>query len=127
MVGSGSGSGKFDRIRIRKKGPDPQHWAQRCSSSSCPQGRPQLSSLPGGRAVQGPLLVDNYAGPYLVLEKGPKVFKLQLGERTEVVSRDRLKPHTGQVPQRPLRDALESGLGLSQDFARSQWSNVTVT
>ena len=38
----------------------------------------------------GPPLVDNYAGPYLVLEKGPKVFKLQLGERTEVVSRDRL-------------------------------------
>ena len=40
-------------------------------------------------------LADNYAGPYLVLEKGPKVFKLQLGERTKVVSRDRLKPHAG--------------------------------
>ena len=24
----GSGSGKFDRIRIREKGPDPQHWMQ---------------------------------------------------------------------------------------------------
>ena len=46
----------------------------------------------------GPPLVDNYAGPYLVLEKGPKFFKLQLGERTEEVSRDRLKPHVGQVP-----------------------------
>ena len=42
--------------------------------------------------------VDNYAGPYLVLEKGPKVFKLQLGERTEVVSRDGLKLHAGQAP-----------------------------
>ena len=26
------------------------------------------------------------------------VFKLQLGERTKVVSRDRLKPHAGQAP-----------------------------
>ena len=53
-----------------------------------------------GVAVQcrgvGPLLADNYVGTYLVLEKGPKVFKLQLGERTEVVSRDRLKPHAGK-------------------------------
>ena len=47
----------------------------------------------------GPPLVDNYAGPYLVLEKGPKVFKLQLGTRQEVVSRDRLKPHVGTAPQ----------------------------
>ena len=46
----------------------------------------------------GPPLVDNYAGPYLVLEKGPKFLELQLGERTEEVSRDRLKPHVGQVP-----------------------------
>ena len=44
----------------------------------------------------GTPLADNYAGPYLVLEKGPKV-KLQL-EMTKVVSRDQLKPHAGQVP-----------------------------
>ena len=42
----------------------------------------------------GPPLADNYAGPCLVLEKDPAVFKLQLGERTEVVSRDRLKPQS---------------------------------
>ena len=47
------------------------------------------------RGGVGPPLADNYAGPYLVLEKGPKVFKLQLGTRQEVVSRDRLKPHLG--------------------------------
>ena len=34
-------------------------------------------------------MADNYAGHYLVLEKGPKVFKLQLGERTDVVSREK--------------------------------------
>ena len=32
-------------------------------------------------------LEDNYAGPYLVLEKGPKVFKILMGEREEVVRR----------------------------------------
>ena len=46
----------------------------------------------------GAPLVDNYAGPYFVLEKGPKVVKLQLEERNEVVGRDRLKPHIGQAP-----------------------------
>ena len=38
------------------------------------------------------------AGPYLVLEKGPKVFKLQVGTREDVVTRDRLKPHVGLAP-----------------------------
>ena len=46
----------------------------------------------------GPPLVDNYVGPYLVLEKGPKVFKLQVGTREEVITRDRLKPHLGLAP-----------------------------
>jgi len=59
------------------------------------------------RGGVGAPLADNYAGPYLVLEKGAKVFKLQLGERTEVVSRDRLKPYVGKnqpvVAQPPRR------------------------
>ena len=59
------------------------------------------------RGIVRPPLADNCMGPYLVLEKGPKVFKLQLGERTKVVSRDQLKPHTGQAPpvaaEPPLR------------------------
>ena len=42
--------------------------------------------------------MDNYVGPYLVLEKGPKVFKLQVGTREEVITRDRLKPHLGLAP-----------------------------
>ena len=46
----------------------------------------------------GPPLADNYVGPYLVLEKGPKVFMLQLGTQQEVVSWDRLKPHVGMAP-----------------------------
>ena len=38
-------------------------------------------------------LAFNYVGSYLVLEKGPKVFKLQVGTREEYITRDQLKPH----------------------------------
>ena len=41
--------------------------------------------------------VDKYSGPYQVLERGNKVWKLQVGERVKVVSRDRVKPHLGSV------------------------------
>ena len=77
-------------------------------------------------------LADNYAGPALVLEKGPKVFKLQLGERTKVVRRDRLKPHAGQAPPgaaeppcwgRPLGEDQD----LLHDFRRSRGSYVAGT
>ncbi len=42
-----------------------------------------------------------YAGPYSVLERGEKVFRLQVGDREEVVSVDRPKPHTGAEPVQP--------------------------
>ena len=42
-------------------------------------------------------MTDKYSGPYRVLERGNKAWKLQVGERVEVVSRDRLKPHLGSV------------------------------
>ena len=35
-------------------------------------------------------MADKYSGPYKVLEKGNKAWELQVGERVEVVSRDRL-------------------------------------
>ena len=50
------------------------------------------------RGSVGPPLADNLAGPFLVLEKGLKVFKFQLGTRQEVVSWDWLKPHVGMAP-----------------------------
>ena len=42
-------------------------------------------------------MADKYSGPYQVLERGNKAWKLQVGERVEVVSRDRLKPHLVSV------------------------------
>ena len=47
------------------------------------------------RGGAGLPLADAYAGPYRVLESGEKTFRLQIGDREEVLSRDRLKPHRG--------------------------------
>jgi hypothetical protein len=64
-----------------------------------------------------PTLAPRYQGPYLVLEKGPQSFRLAIGAREEVVSVDRLKPHTGdtlvtaaQPPRRgrPAADVKQS-------------------
>ena len=53
------------------------------------------------RGAVSPPLTQCYSGPYQVVERGPKVFRLQVGERVEVVSADRLKPHTGSAPAIP--------------------------
>jgi len=39
-------------------------------------------------------LVQPYSGPYKVLEKGPKYFRLDMGGKHTAVTVDRLKPHT---------------------------------
>jgi len=36
-----------------------------------------------------------YSGPYKVLERGPKYFRLDIGGKDTAVTVDRLKPHTG--------------------------------
>ena len=53
----------------------------------------------GKGGAQRPM-ANKYSGPYKVLEKGNKAWKLQVGERVEVVSRNRLKPHLGSVAPR---------------------------
>jgi len=50
------------------------------------------------RGQHGGPLEQAYVGPYQVLERTDKVFKLQVGDRVEVVSADRLKPHRGSTP-----------------------------
>jgi hypothetical protein len=42
-----------------------------------------------------PPLAQLNQGPYAVVKRGPKVFTLQVGRQTKVVSVDRLKPHPG--------------------------------
>ena len=48
-----------------------------------------------------PPLTPPYQGPYRVLERGAKVFKLQMGSRQENITVDRLKPHLGAAPAAP--------------------------
>jgi transposase InsO family protein len=42
-----------------------------------------------------PALADKYEGPYAVVERGPKYFRVAIGSTVDTVSVDRLKPHTG--------------------------------
>ena len=42
-----------------------------------------------------------YVGPYRVTSKGPKVFILDIGGRSEAVSVDRLKPYLGEPDVKP--------------------------
>jgi len=46
-------------------------------------------------------LEDSYDGPFKVMERGNKVFKLKIGDKLDTVTRDRLKPHTGELPPEP--------------------------
>ena len=61
-------------------------------------------------------MADKYSGPYQVLERGNKAWKLQVGERVEVVSGDRLKPHLGSVAPRAAMREAEDGLSGSSGF-----------
>ena len=45
-------------------------------------------------------MADKYSGPYQVLERDNKAWKLQVGARVKVVSWDWLKPHLGSVAPR---------------------------
>jgi hypothetical protein len=47
------------------------------------------------RGAAGLSLVPHYEGPFAVVESGGKAFRVRLGQRVEVVSVDRLKPHLG--------------------------------
>ncbi len=46
-------------------------------------------------------LAQPYNGPYKVLERGPKYFRLDIGGRSTAVTVDRLKPHTGTAETAP--------------------------
>jgi hypothetical protein len=48
-----------------------------------------------------PPLAQLYEGPYAVISRGAKSFKLQVGQRESTVSIDRLKPHLGTEDVRP--------------------------
>ena len=42
-------------------------------------------------------MADKYSGPYKVLTRANKAWKVQVVQKVEIISRDRLKPHLGSV------------------------------
>ena len=73
--------------------PTVRSYAQAVASSPL-DGADWVYVAKGG--AQRPM-ANKYSGPFQVLERGNKAWKLQVGERVEVVSQDRLKPHLGSV------------------------------
>jgi hypothetical protein len=75
-----------------------------------PAGRPPPADIPAHLAkatmvyvrkgAKGPL-APPYSGPYKVIRKGPKVFHIEVGGVEQVVTVDRLKPHTGEAAATP--------------------------
>ena len=63
-------------------------------------------------AMGGPFS-SSYSGPYRILQRGKKVLLLQLGDRLEWVSADRLKPHAGGAPVEALPPKRGRPLGSS--------------
>jgi len=53
------------------------------------------------RGGASPPLSPAYSGPFRVLSRSPKSFRIAIGDRVEDVSVDRLKPHTGPAPLLP--------------------------
>jgi hypothetical protein len=67
-------------------------------------------------------LAPLYEGPYRVVERSPKYFRVDIGGQVEAVSADRLKPHLGSsgvTPAVPPR-CWHPGLRLSSSAAEPE-------
>ena len=53
------------------------------------------------KGVAAKPMANKYSGQYKGLEHGNKAWKVQVGERVEIISSDCLKPHLGSVAPRP--------------------------
>ena len=73
--------------------PTGRSYAQAATSSPL-DGAEWVYVARGGAAKP---MADKYSGPYKVLERANKAWKVQVGDRVEIISRDRLKPHLGGV------------------------------
>ena len=83
---------------IRMADPIPTRHNNSTPPSEPPQQLRQATMVYIRRGGQLPPLTPPYDGPYLVLERGPKFFKLQVGDREVNITVDHLKPHKGAAP-----------------------------
>ncbi len=83
----------------------------------------QASHMYVRRGVVGLPLTPAYVGPYKVLRRHAKYYVLELGNREETISVDRLKPHTGPAPvvpaTPPVRGRPRAAVGQSAHVART--------
>ena len=80
--------------------PTARSWAQ-VAAASTPSHLTNAAFVYVKRsAIPGPL-APAFNGPYRVIRRGPKAFNIAIGDRVEVVSVDRLKPHTGSGAVQP--------------------------
>ena len=73
------------------------------------------------KGAKGPL-APPYSGPYKILRKGPKVFHIEVGGVEQIVTVNRLKPHTGEAaaaPAAPPRRGRPSGPGGTSSTTRT--------
>jgi hypothetical protein len=82
----------------------PMPGRRQAVAASEPQVPPSLQDASYVYILRGavaPTLEPKYQGPYLVLEKYPKYFKVAVGSAVETVTVDRLKGHRGCSPVQP--------------------------
>jgi cleavage and polyadenylation specificity factor subunit 1 len=92
----------LEKMRISKLPPPPTRPLTYAQVASRPSpGLATAEFVYVRRGGVGPPLAPPYAGPYQVIARQPKFFKLKMGGKEEVVSIDRLKPHLGPSPVDP--------------------------
>ena len=79
----------------------PVRHAGRAAPAEPPVALKEAAMVYVRRGGSLPPLTPPYDGPYEVLERHPKFFKLRVGEREETISVDRLKPHLGAPAPEP--------------------------
>jgi hypothetical protein len=72
----------------------PKTWAQVVASEKQPLQKTSMVYIRKCGAV--PPLAPAYDGPFAVEQHGSKFWKVRVGDRLEIVTVDRLKPHRGQ-------------------------------
>jgi transposase InsO family protein len=104
---------------IRGTAPVPTRVAVPCSTQlPAALGSAELVYIRRGEAA--PPLLPQYVGPYKVLSRGVKTFRLLIGDREESVSVDRLKPHLGTAatsPAFPPQRGRPAGLRDDRSYA----------
>jgi cleavage and polyadenylation specificity factor subunit 1 len=84
--------------RLRRQTPLPVRHAAVSPPTKPPPGLELAELVYLRRGGTLPPLSPPYAGPFRMLKRGNKFFTIQMGDRVETVSVDRLKPHRGASP-----------------------------